>query len=103
MLLVGITARLALDPQVFLYYTAGLVLAALAWDLLRSRRPLPLWTLFAFVLLNDSYVLIDDSTVQAAIRLVLSVVLVVLVLFGPEDQDETTPMHLSRRPVSSRG
>lgn len=88
-LLVGVTARLALDPQVFLYYSAGLVFAALAWDLLRSRRPLPLWTLFTFVLLNDSYVLIDDSTVQAAIRLVLSVVLVLLVLFGPGDRGET--------------
>ena len=88
-LLVGITARLALDPQVFLYYTAGLVLAAFAWDLLRSRRPLPLWTLFTFVLLNDSYVLVDDSDVQAAIRLVLSVVLIVVVLFGPSgDHDE---------------
>jgi hypothetical protein len=85
--LVGITTRLALDPQVFLYYTAGLVVAALAWDLLRSRRPLPLWTLFVFVLLNDSYVLIDDSSVQAAIRLVLSVVLIAVVLFGPRGDD----------------
>jgi hypothetical protein len=84
-LLVGITARLALDPQVFLYYTAGLVLAALAWDMLRARRPLPLWTLFAFVLLNDSYVLVDDASIQAAIRLVLSVVLIGVVLFGPAD------------------
>ncbi len=87
-LLVGITTRLALDPQVFLYYTTGLVLAALAWDMLRSRRPLPLWTLFAFVLLNDSYVLIDDATVEALLRLVLSVVLVGVVLFGPSSGHE---------------
>jgi hypothetical protein len=102
-LLVGITARLALDPQVFLYYTAGLVLAAFAWDMLRSRRPLPLWTLFAFVLLNDSYVLIDDSSVQSAIRLVLSIVLMGVVLFGPfERQEDTTSSEVSGTKLGER-
>ena len=57
--------------------------------MLRSRRPLPLWTLFAFVLLNDSYVLIDDATIGALLRLVLSVVLVGVVLFGPSSDHET--------------
>ena len=88
--LVGITTRLALDPQVFLYYSAGLIFAAFAWDMLRSRRPLPLWTLFGFVLLNDSNVLVDDATVKSLLRLVLSVVLVGVVLFGPADDQEAT-------------
>jgi hypothetical protein len=82
--LVGIAVRVALDPQVFLYYTAGLVLAALAWDLLRSRQTLPLWTLFAFVLLNDAYVVVDSPDARAALRLVLTVGLVIAVLAIPD-------------------
>jgi hypothetical protein len=51
-LLVAVAARLALDPATFPYYTPGLVLAALVFDLLGPRRPLPLATLGAFVALQ---------------------------------------------------
>jgi hypothetical protein len=57
-LIVGIAVRIGLDPQVFLYYSAGLVLAALARDLLRSPNPLPLRTLAPFVLLHNAYVVL---------------------------------------------
>lgn len=81
--LVGVAVRLALDPQVFLYYTAGLVLAALSWDLLRTRRPLPVWTCFAFVLLDDATALVPDPTARAVLRLFAIVVMVGAVLFAP--------------------
>jgi hypothetical protein len=81
--LVGIAVRLALDPQVYLYYATGLVVAAFAWDLLRARRALPLWTLFVFVLLSDAYVYVHQADVRAVLRLVLTVALVGAVLFAP--------------------
>jgi hypothetical protein len=86
--LVAIAVRLALDPQVFLYYTAGLVLAALAWDLFRSRRSLPIWTLFTFVLLNDARAIVPNDTAQAVLRLVITIGMVIAVLIVPE-RDET--------------
>jgi hypothetical protein len=82
--LVGIAMRVALDPQVFVYYTAGLVLAALAWDLLRSRRAVPWWTLFSFVLLNDAYIVVSSADVRAALRLVLTLGMIVAILAIPD-------------------
>jgi hypothetical protein len=82
-LLVGVAARLLFDPQVFLYYSAGLVLAALAWDLLRARRQLPVWTVFCFVLLNDAHILVESDTSRAVLRLLLLVAVLAVVLFAP--------------------
>jgi hypothetical protein len=84
-LLVGIAVRVGLDPQVFLYYSAGLVLAALAWDLLRSAHPLPLWTMATFVLLNDAYVVVSSPQARGVIRLLITVGVVgaALLLPGP--------------------
>ena len=79
-LLVGIAVRVALDSQTFLYYGTGLIVAAFAWDLLRARRTYPLATLFAFVFLNDSYVVFADPMIRASTRLILTVALVVTVL-----------------------
>lgn len=82
-LLVGIATRIALDPQVFLYYSAGLVLAALAWDLLRSPKALPVWTLATAVLLNDAYVVVHDPTQRAAMRLAITAAMVGAAIFAP--------------------
>ncbi len=39
-----VAARMLLDPQTYPYYTAGLVVAAAAFDLLRPGRQFPLWS-----------------------------------------------------------
>lgn len=89
-LLVGIATRVALDPQVFLYYGSGLVVAALVWDLLRSSRTLPLATLFTFVLLNDSYTTVGNPTARATLRLVATAVTVLVALaWRSRDGDST--------------
>jgi hypothetical protein len=44
-ILIGVCARIALEPNDYGYYFAGLVLGALFWDLLATRRPQPLMTL----------------------------------------------------------
>jgi hypothetical protein len=82
-LLVGVAVRIALDPQVFLYYSAGLVFAALAWDLLRSPKPLPLWTFATVVLLNDAYVVVHDPTKLAVMRLIVTAAMVGTVILAP--------------------
>jgi hypothetical protein len=76
-LLVGVAVRVGLDPGVFLYYAAGLVLAAFVWDILRSPSSLPLFTLATFLLLNDSYVVVESLRARALLRL-----LVILVIVG---------------------
>jgi hypothetical protein len=65
---------------VFLYYSAGLVLVALAWDLLRSSRPLPVWTFATVVLLNDAYIAVHDPRARGLMRLVVTVGMVASVL-----------------------
>lgn len=82
-LLVGVAMRVALDPEVFLYYSAGLLLAALAWDLLRSPRPLPAWSLVGFVLLNDAPVVISSPSGLAVLRLAVTAAAVGLVVLVP--------------------
>ena len=57
----GLGARIALDPSVYTYYTAGLALGLLVWDLIGYRRPVPVLslvntfgiTLAVYVLHND--------------------------------------------------
>lgn len=82
-LVVGIAVRVALDPQVFLYYSAGLLLAAFAWDMLRSPRALPIWTIAGFVLLNDAYSLVESDTGKAVLRLMITAAIIVSTAFLP--------------------
>jgi hypothetical protein len=44
-ILIGVCARIALEPNDYVYYFAGLILGALFWDLLAARRPQPMMTL----------------------------------------------------------
>jgi hypothetical protein len=81
-LLVGIAVRVALDPQVFLYYSAGLLVAALAWDLLRSPRPLPVWSLAGFVSLDVAYVVGVSDHTRAVLRLALTLAAVASPMVG---------------------
>jgi len=71
-LLVGIAVRVGLDPEVFLYYSAGFLVAALTWDLLRSPRPLPAWTFAGFVMLDVANEVVGSETARAGLRLALT-------------------------------
>lgn len=78
--LIGITTRVALDPLVFRYYCAGLVVAAFAWELLRTRRPTPVLT---YLLLGLSYFATDpggDERRQALVLLLACGISLVLSL-----------------------
>ncbi len=81
--LLGIALRVGLDPEVWLYYSTGLLLAALAWDLLRSPHPLPVWTLAGFVLLDVAYVAVGGDHQRAVLRLVITASVVVAIAVVP--------------------
>jgi len=80
--LVGIALRVGLDPEVFPYYSTGLLLAALAWDLLRSPNPLPVWTLACFVMLDVAYVAVSNYDQRAVLRLVVTAAVVIGITVG---------------------
>jgi hypothetical protein len=79
-LLVGIALRIALDTNVFLYYDTGLVLAAFAWDMMRSRRPIPVWTISTFALVNVTHGLTLNPRVQAVSHLAATLAPIALLL-----------------------
>jgi Glycosyltransferase family 87 len=79
-LLVGFATRVALDPASFAYYDAAPMVAALVWDLSRSRSGIPVVTAIAaagFALSETSH----DATVIAVIRLTTCVVLILAVIW----------------------
>ena len=67
--LATIAVRLMLDPGVNAYYTPGLVLGALIWDLLRPRWRWPVTTALAALLLELPIMVSIAPTAAAALRL----------------------------------
>jgi hypothetical protein len=85
LLLLGAGARIALDPAVHGYYTASIVVGALLWDLLGSRRPVPIWTALSFCALNLVPLLTASNPVRGDFRLLLVVAFSLVILAGPAD------------------
>jgi hypothetical protein len=75
-LLVGIAVRMALDPGAFEYYTSGLILAALAWDLLRSARPVAVWSMVTFWFLVALGIGSLTATTRGVMRLAVTAAVV---------------------------
>jgi hypothetical protein len=68
-LLLGVAARLVLDPGVYDYYTAGLLLGTLCWELLGLRRPVPLWTPIGFAALYLAPRVVGSAALLGHLRL----------------------------------
>jgi len=82
-----VVARLLLDPATYPYYTAGLLLACAAVDLLTPRRQLPLWTAAAaglYLLDQIGTEALSAGTLGAVRALYCLVVLAMLVLPGQQ-------------------
>lgn len=94
-LLLAVGARLALDPAVFPYYMPGLVMAALAWDLVGARRPVPIWTLGAFFALHTLPQTAASPEVQGFAR--VGIVLAALALLLPRPRPGGSPAPALRR------
>ncbi len=80
-LLVAVGTRLTLDPATFPYYTPGLVLAALAFDLVGSRRTFPAWTLASFLCLATVPQVVADPHLRGLAR--AGIALAPLALLAP--------------------
>jgi hypothetical protein len=82
-ILLGVGARIALDPADHGYYTAGVLVGALLWDLAGTRRPVPLWTLTSFATLTLAHAVTRDGALLGLLRLGLVLAFTVAILLGP--------------------
>jgi hypothetical protein len=90
-LLVGVIVRVLLDPAVYGYYMTGVLVAAFAWELLRSRRPLPVMTMGLSWVLFISTISLHRSTPEAVLRLVAGTATIAVALVASCRRVETTP------------
>jgi hypothetical protein len=79
---VAMATRILLDPAVHSYHLTGLVVGAVAWDLTWCRRRWPLWTASTALLLTTRLTVLPYA-VSGAIRLGLSLTIILAVLVGP--------------------
>jgi hypothetical protein len=76
-------ARIVLDPAAHSYYTPDVMVGALLWDLLGSRRPFPRWAIISFAALNLAPHVISSPAAQGTIRLALVAAFTVAALALP--------------------
>jgi hypothetical protein len=82
-ILLGVGARIALDPGDWAYYTAGVLVGALLWDMAGMSRPIPLWTVASFAALTAVHEVTSDSAVFGLVRLGLVIAFSGAILLGP--------------------
>jgi hypothetical protein len=82
-ILLGVGARIALDPADWGYYTAGVLVGALLWDLVGTPRPIPLWTVTSFAALTAVHAVTKDNAVLGLLRLSLVIAFSAVILCGP--------------------
>lgn len=82
-ILLGVGARIALDPADHGYYTAGVLLGALLWDMVGTPLPVPLWTVTSFAALTAVHAVTRDSALLGLLRLGLVVALTGVIVLGP--------------------
>jgi hypothetical protein len=82
-ILLTMGARIALDPADHGYYTAGIMVGALLWDALGTRRPFPLWTVVSFAALNAVHALTKNSALLGQLRLGLVLAFTAAILLAP--------------------
>ncbi|WP_344115396.1 hypothetical protein [Streptomyces blastmyceticus] len=82
--LLGANARILLDPSVYTYYTASVLLGTLLWDVCGQRRLVPWWSWIALIVLYGSVFVVHDDSARGLIRLLFVAVSTVYVLFWPQ-------------------
>lgn len=94
--LLGANARIVLDPSVYTYYTASVLLGTLLWDVIGQRRLVPWWSWLALIALYGSVFVIPDDSTQGLIRLAFVVISTTYVLVWPQ-RDRTRRRGHGRR------
>jgi hypothetical protein len=82
--LLGANARIVLDPSVYTYYTASVLLGTLLWDVIGQRRLVPWWSWIALITLYGSVFAVPDDTARGLVRLGFVTVSTAYVLFWPQ-------------------
>jgi hypothetical protein len=82
-LLVAAGARIALDAGTHGYYTPGLLLGALLWDLVGARRPVPVLTILGYGGLNLVPLLVSHGYLRGEARFGAVLVLLAVALVAP--------------------
>jgi hypothetical protein len=82
-ILLGVGARIALDPGVHGYYTAGIMVGALIWDTIGAQRPWPAWSLLSILALAGVPVVTRDPQILGDARLAIVVAFTAVLLLGP--------------------
>lgn len=81
--LLGANARIVLDPSVYTYYTASVLLGTLLWDVIGQRRLVPWWSWLALLILYGSVFAVPDNAARGLIRLAFVTVSTAYVLLWP--------------------
>jgi hypothetical protein len=88
----AVDARILLDPSVYTYYNASVLLGTLIWDSIGQRRLVPWVSWIALISLYGSALLVPSDSLQGFIRLAFGIGSAAYVLLWPQ-----------RAPRSSRG
>ncbi|MFF1479163.1 hypothetical protein ACFVYD_16655 [Streptomyces sp. NPDC058301] len=94
--LLGANARIVLDPSVYTYYTASVLLGTLLWDVIGQRRLVPWWSWLALIALYGSVFFVPDDSARGLIRLAFVVISTTYVLVWPQ-RDRTRRRGRGRR------
>ncbi|WP_407639488.1 hypothetical protein [Kitasatospora azatica] len=84
--LIGANARILLDPSVYTYYTASILLGTLLWDAVGQKRLVPWWSWIALASLYGGTLLIPSDSAKGMVRLAFVVVSTAYVLLWPTKQ-----------------
>jgi hypothetical protein len=82
--LLGVNARIVLDPSVYTYYTASVLLGTLLWDTLGERRLLPVWSWIALFSLYGTIFVVGSAPLRGLIRIAFVVISTGYVLMWPK-------------------
>lgn len=84
----GIGARIALDPSVYSYYTAGLAFGVLLWDLVGRRRPIPALGALCLLGLTMAPLAIHNQHLLGQLRLWTVVIAAAAMVLLPDQSSE---------------
>ncbi|MFD8704458.1 hypothetical protein ACFV1W_17870 [Kitasatospora sp. NPDC059648] len=84
--LLGADARILLDPSVYTYYTASILLGTLLWDAVGQKRLVPWWSWIALVALYGGTLFLPSDPARGLVRLAFVVVSAAYVLLWPTQQ-----------------
>lgn len=81
--LLAADARIVLDPSVYTYYNASVLLGTLIWDAIGQRRLVPWVSWIALISLYGSVLIVPSDSTRGLIRLAFAVGSAAYVLFWP--------------------